>query len=109
MLGANGYFMKLSHSFAIGRRVAVAAFATAVLVASLVSVKVEKAEVETLLRVESREEPNILLGAIAIYLLGVATDFDLTMPFKMLQGGGREQEKRIYTAEEFMETRENRD
>lgn len=101
--------MKLSHSLAIGRRVSVAAFATAILVASLVSVKVERAEVETLLKVESREDPNLLLGAIAIYLLGVATDFDLTMPFKMLQGNHEPVRKRMETAEEFMEKADNRD
>lgn len=101
----------ISNSFAIGRRVSVAAFATTILVASLVSIKVERAHVETAVKVESREDPNFFLAAISLYLLGVATDLDLALPLRMLRGNSKNQEDnpQIYSAQEFEDKKDNSD
>ncbi len=73
-------------SFYIGKRILIAAFATVILSFSLISVKASKDALEQKLTVEYREEPNFVMAAVALYLLGVATDFDLTLPLKMLRG-----------------------
>lgn len=73
-------------SFYIGKRILIAAFATIILVFSLLSIKVSKQGNDELFAVENREEPNLILGAIALYLLGVSTDLDLALPLKMLRG-----------------------
>ena len=73
-------------SFYIGKRIFIATIATIVLTLSLVTVKASKSGTEQILTVENRDQPNLILGAFALYLLGVATDLDLTLPLKTLRG-----------------------
>ena len=73
-------------SFYIGKRILIAAFATIILVFSLLTIKASKTGTEEIFTVENREEPNFILSAIALYLLGVSTDLDLALPLKMLRG-----------------------
>jgi len=76
-------------SFYIGKRIFLAAIATIILAFALVTVKASKIDSEEIFTVENREEPNLILGAFALYLLGVSTDLDLTLPLKMLRGDGK--------------------
>lgn len=77
--------MKPRPWYHVSRRILVAFFATVVLDCSLISVKIEHGPTDVVV-IESREQPNLVLGAIALYLLGVATDFDLALPLRMLKG-----------------------
>lgn len=72
----------------MGRRFAVASFAALILVCSLIDVRTsyEDKRNTTAVDIEIRHQPNLLLGAIAIYLLGIATDFNLALPLKALTG-----------------------
>ena len=73
-------------SFYIGKRIVIAAFATTMLLFSLLTIKASKSGSEQILTVANRDEPNIILSVIAVYLLGVSTDLDLTLPLKMFRG-----------------------
>jgi hypothetical protein len=73
-------------SFYIGKRIFIATIATIVLTLSLVTIKASKSGEEQILTVENRDQPNLFLGAFALYLLGVATDLDLTLPLRTLRG-----------------------
>jgi hypothetical protein len=79
-------------SFYIGKRIFIAAIATIVLTFSLITVKVSKNGSEEIFTVENRDQPNLLLGAFALYLLGVSTDLDLTLPLKMLRGNNKDED-----------------
>lgn len=72
----------VSLGFYIGKRLFIAAFATAMLCASLLTIKVEK----NIISIENRNDPNIVFGLLSIYLLGVSTDLDLTLPLKAFKG-----------------------
>lgn len=74
-------------SFYIGKRILIAAFATVILSFALVTIKSSRTGVDHVLTVEYRDEPSVIMAAVALYLLGVATDIDLTFPLKMLRNG----------------------
>jgi hypothetical protein len=77
-------------SFYIGKRIFLAAISTIVLAFSLITIKASNAGSEQLLAVENREEPIWVLSVVGIYMLGVATDLDLTLPLKMLHGKSKD-------------------
>ena len=80
-------------SFYIGRRILIAAFATVILTFSLVSVKASKSGTDEILTIENRDNPNLVLSAVALYLLGVSTDLDLTFPLRMIRGNSNDDDR----------------
>jgi hypothetical protein len=73
-------------SFYIGKRILIAFFATMILASSLTTLKASKHGADEILVLEIREEPNLILAAVALYLLGVSTDLDLSFPLKLIRG-----------------------
>lgn len=80
-------------SFYIGKRIFIALFATFILSFSLITFKASKNGAEEILTLEYRDEPNLFLSAVALYLLGVSTDIDLTFPLKLLRGSQNSREQ----------------
>lgn len=81
----------------MGARFLIAAFAGFILLCSLISAESKYDDNHNTTSIQIRHEPNLILGTFAIYLLGVATKFDLTEPFRVITG------KRLHATEDNVE------
>lgn len=88
----------IEYGFRVGKRILIAAAATAMVAASLVTVKVSTTRaddsqiVNREFLVESREQPVWMITVLGAWLLGVATEInlDLAVLFKILTRSDRD-------------------